>query len=259
MTDDIRMLTAAVAADPSSLLFLDLAERLRARTLLRPARTVVERGLERYPTLAAGYALLGRIRCDAGDHAEAADAWQEALRHDPSNTDARKGLAYLDWRAGDLASARAGLESLMHDRPGDAAVRLALAGLSANGAITADAAPAPTEAVPEPLAEGTMLVDAAGMRLAGRLQNDGGPDVSEAVAAELGGASLEAARAARLLGLGEWRDAAVEALAGGLHLVAPSAETLLAAVRDRRTPPGRLAMEAAQAARAAAAWLDAQP
>jgi len=255
MTDDIRQLTAAVAADPSSLLFLDLAERLRTQRLYRPARTVVERGLERYPTLAAGFALLGRVHCDAGDHAAAADAWHEALRHDASHLEARKGLAYLDWRAGDIAAARAGLEALMHDRPGDAGVRLALAGLDAQSVPTADVTIHEDDAV---LAEGTMLVDDAGMRLAGRLQRHGGADVSEAVAAELVGASREAARAARLLGLGAWRDAAVEAATGGLHVVPPTPDALLIAVRDRRTPPGRLAMEAEHAARESRVWLESQ-
>lgn len=250
-TDDIRSLTAAVAADPASLLFLDLAERLRARKLLLPARTVVERGLERYPALAQAHALRGRILCDAGEHAAAADAWRTALVHDPAHAEARKGLAYLAFRAGEVDAARADLEALARDLPGDAAVRVALATVERS-----------TGGPPEPalLAEGTMLLNDAGLRLAGRLvREDGGPDTSEAVAAEMAGATQEAMRAVRLLGLGTWRDAAVEALAGGLHVVPVTETAALVAVRDRRTPPGRLALEADQAARTARQWLESQP
>ncbi len=252
MTDDIRALTAAVAADPSSLLFLELAEQLRARRLLAQAQVVAERGLERYPSLASAHALLGRIRCDAQDHPGAADAWRQALVHDPANLDARKGLAYLDWRNGDAAAARAALEALAAQHPGDASVRLAL-GL-VNGDTPA-AAPAATTAE-SGLAEGTVLMDDAGMRLAGTLVREDGAEVGERVAAELAGAAREAARAAALLGLGDWQAMAVEATAGGLHVVAPTESTLLAAVRDRATPPGRLALVADQAARAARAWLE---
>jgi predicted regulator of Ras-like GTPase activity (Roadblock/LC7/MglB family) len=254
MTDDIRALTAAIAADPASLLFLDLAERLRARRLLPQALVVAERGLERYPRLAAAHALLGRIRCDANDHAGAAEAWRQALACEPGNVEARKGLAYLDWRNGDAAAARKVLEELAAEHPGDAAIRLAL------GVVQGTVVPTTATASVEPtgLAEGTVLLDDGGMRLAGSLQREDGTEVSERVAAELAGAAHEAARTATLLGLGTWRSLAVEAAAGGLHVVAPTDGTLLAAVRDRTTPPGRLGLVAEQAARAARAWLEQQ-
>ena len=215
---------------------------------------MAERGLERYPHLAAAHALLGRIRCDADDHSGAADAWRQALACEPGNVEARKGLAYLDWRNGDAPAALAVLQELAAEHPGDVSIRLAL------GVVQGGTAPVTESAIAEPsgLAEGTVLLDDGGMRLAGSLQREDGHEVSERVAAELAGAAHEAARTASLLGLGAWRSLAVEAVTGGLHVVAPTDGTLLAAVRDRATPPGRLALVAEQGARAARSWLERQ-
>jgi hypothetical protein len=55
MPDDIRAMTAELAADPASLVFLDLAEALRRRGQLDAAQKVTRTGLARYPELAAAH------------------------------------------------------------------------------------------------------------------------------------------------------------------------------------------------------------
>ena len=64
--DDIHALTAQLARDPSSLVFLPLAEALRRRGQIESALTVAEQGAARYPEMAGAHDLLARIRSDRG-------------------------------------------------------------------------------------------------------------------------------------------------------------------------------------------------
>ena len=104
MSDDIRMLTARVAEEPTSLAFLELAEALRRRGQLDAAGKVARGGLIRYPGLADAHDLMARILSDQGDFAGAFDAWSDALRLDPMRTGALKGIAFLYFQAGDAAA-----------------------------------------------------------------------------------------------------------------------------------------------------------
>ena len=85
-----------------------------------------------------------------------------------------------------------------------------------------------------------------------------GDDVTEAVAAYLAGVSQEAARTAKLLGLGAWRGLSAEGRQGHVHLVPPTGDSLLLVLRDRSVPLGRLAIVAQRAAQAARHWLERQ-
>lgn len=107
----------------------------------------------------------------------------------------------------------------------------------------------------EGAADGLLLVDAYGLRLGGGLVADGS-NVADQVAAQLAGVSREAARASRLLELGEWESLAVECAGRNFHLSAPTADTVLLAARDAGTPAGRLALVAERATRAARRWLE---
>ncbi len=102
-----------------------------------------------------------------------------------------------------------------------------------------------------------MLVDGAGRVLGGALK-DGGKDVTDAVAAYLAGVSQEAARTAKLLGLGAWNGLSAEGQHGNVHLAHPTAEALLLVVRERGTPLGRLAILAQRATIMARRWLEKQ-
>ena len=275
-SDDIRALTAQLAGDPASLVFLPLAEALRRRGRLEAARKVALAGLHRYPDLADAHDQLARILGDLRDFERAFDEWDIALRLDPSHPGAHKGIGFLYHVAGDVARAREHLERAAVALPDDAGVRAALERVRAAPAVLPPGdevplpvtpppapapAPAPAARAPatafDPEAADLVLVDGHGLRLAGRLRTPDGRDVADPVAAELAGVSREAARTARLLGLGEWRALAAEAEAGHLLVVPAAPDAVLLLVRERSAPLGRLAVVAARAAAAARLWLEA--
>ena len=126
MSDDIRRMTAELAADPTSLVFLRLGEALRQAGRLEPAAKVALQGLSRYPNLPEAHDLYARILVDHQDLESAFDEWDMTLRLDPSHGGAHKGLAFLFFKAGDLQSARRHLNAAAQDLPGDAQVEAAL-------------------------------------------------------------------------------------------------------------------------------------
>jgi predicted regulator of Ras-like GTPase activity (Roadblock/LC7/MglB family) len=269
MTDPIRELTAQLASDPQSLVFLELGEALRSRGQPAAAYKVARMGVNRYPELAASHDLLARVLADQGDRHAAAEAWRRVLELSPGHIGANKGLAFLAFRAGDPAGALPFLESALGTAPDDEGlaiavqrVRSAIDGAASRAAAAAAEAPAPsalrgTEGF-EPFedARGVVLLDAQGLRLAGTLESPDGSDVSDALAAHLQGVSREASRAARLLDLGSWESVTAESPDGHLVVLPPTQSTVLVLLRDARVPVGRLGLIAEQAARAARSWLE---
>ena len=291
MSDDIRGMTAELAADPDSLVFLDLGEALRRRNQLDAAYKVARTGANRYPELARAHDLCARILCDRGDRDRAFESWVSALELDPGLVSAHKGLGFLYFQAGDLASADKHLAYAGQADPDDMGTAAALERVHAlqrapqpravAGPAAADEEPMESETVPADSAlpfsfeesrpspvreavfagldggtDGLLLVDSAGLRLGGGLRNPEGTDVADAVAAMLAGVSKEAARTARLLDLGDWRGLAVECGDGNLFLSAPTDSTLLLTVRGLDIPMGRVARFAERASMAARAWLE---
>lgn len=126
MSDDIQALTAQLAADPSSLVFLELAEALRHRRQLDAAVKVARAGLARYPHLTDAHDLLGRILADRGEAASAAEAWGAALALDPGHAGANKGMAFLLYHGGDAAGALDYLQTAARAAPDDAGLRSAI-------------------------------------------------------------------------------------------------------------------------------------
>lgn len=272
MTDAVRLLTQELAADPASLVFLELGEELRRRGQLGAAWKVARTGVGRYPELADAHDLCARILADQGDRAAARDTWHRVLELAPQHAGAHKGLAFLCFREGDLQAAMPHLEAARAAAPGDEGVATALArltvGLEGIDALARDrAARAPeqttlTARIAEPaepadgeLGPGIVVLDAHGLRLAGDLHTPEGTSAGDAVAAHLAGVTREAARAARLLELGEWQHVSAESADGNVLVLAPTAETALVIVRAADVPVGRLALLAEQAARRARGWL----
>ena len=268
MIDDIRTLTSRLAEEPSSLAFLELGEALRRRGQLDSAYKVARGGLGRYPNLAEAHDLMARILGDQGDLAGAFDAWVEALRLDPMRTSALKGIAFLYFKAGNVADAREHLQRAAEIDPDDSSIPQALARMRVSGRAP-ESSPSETSHTAvtvtsqAPLAEassgngdhGQLLVDGNGLRLSGTLVGPNNEDVGDRVAAELAGVSREAARTAKLLGLGAWQAIAVESPAGNLFLVAPTENTVLLTMRDPSLPMARLGLIAERGAREAREWL----
>jgi tetratricopeptide (TPR) repeat protein len=294
MSDEIKALSRQLAQDPDSLVFLRLAELLRLRGQLDAAHRVALTGLERHPHLADAHDLYARILADKRDYERAFDEWDMALRIAPSHVGALKGLAFLYFKVGDVAQAVVHLEAARQHAPDDSGIAQALAlayGGGEGAAVAAgaggerageaggedpggraNAAAAAEELAPatapldesrvfaglEGAEEGLLLLDASGRVLGGALKDREGRDVTDAVAAYLAGVSQEAARTAKLLGLGHWVGVAAEGGQGHVHLAPLVGEALLLVVRDRSVPMGRLAIIAQRAAQAARRWLEQQ-
>lgn len=238
-------------SSPQGLAFLELGERLRQRGQLEAAATVALAGLGHYPAHADAHDLLGRIRADQGDAAGARDAWHAALEIAPRHLGARKGLAFLAFRGRDYASAEQHLEAAAVEAPHDAALVAALDRVRA-----ARPTALPDEALPlDDPAAGLLLFDPQGMRLAGGVGPGQGDATADAVAAEGAGLVREAERAARLLGLGPWRQLLLEGRDARLALLPVADEATLLVRRPATTPAGRLLAVAARSAQLARDWL----
>lgn len=277
MADDIRGLSAALAKDPSSLVYVELAEALRRAGRRDEALRVVMHGLGRHPQHADGYDCLGRIQADLGQAAQARWAWEKALQIAPEHGGALRGVAFLYYRDGDTRRAADALEHALAVDPGDEAARKALEtvrggnGSPAAAAPQRDVAPAPpVPAVAEdearaPIFDGLdgaradiLLLDSRGLVLAGGIAGATGQDVSELAAAALAGVNGEASRTAQYLGFGTWGTIVAEADEATLVLAEVGEGALLLVRRDRSVPVG-LALRFAERARgAAAAWLAGQ-
>ena len=277
MADDVRALSAQLAQDPQSLVFLRLAEALRRKGQLDAALRVALNGLERHPHLADAHDPYARVLTDKHDYERAFDEWDMALRIAPNHTGALKGLAFLYFKVGDLGQAEAHLELAKRIEPDDPTITQAVE-MVRGGASPPSPQPPPVptplvqtevEAAPpldesrvfaglEGAQEGLVLLDAAGRVLGGALRNPGGSDVTDAVAAYRAGVSQEAGRTAKLLGLGAWSGLSAEGRQGNVHVSQPSKETLLLVVRDRGVPLGRLAILAQRATGMAKRWLEKQ-
>ena len=275
MADDVRALSTQLAQDPQSLVFLRLAETLRRKGQLEAALRVALNGLERHPHLADAHDLYARVLTDKHDYERAFDEWDMALRIAPNHTGALKGLAFLYFKVGDLTQAEAHLELAQRIEPDDPSIAQAIAMVRGGTAPVHAEAHAPSSPPPssppvpaldearvfaglEGAHEGLVLIDAAGRVLGGALRTPAGADVTDAVAAYLAGVSQEAARTAKLLGLGTWSGLSAEGRHGNVHVSHPSKEALLLVVRDRGVPLGRLAILAQRATAMAQRWLEQQ-
>ena len=129
MPDDIRALSAALAREPSSIMYVDLAEALRRRGKFQEALQVVMHGLGRHPEHADGYDCLARIHADQGHMAEARSAWERALLVAPEHGGALRGIGFLFYRQGDTRRAMDALQHALAANPGDESAIRALAAL----------------------------------------------------------------------------------------------------------------------------------
>jgi tetratricopeptide (TPR) repeat protein len=281
MADEIRALSAQLAQDPQSLVFLRLGEALRRKGQLDAALRVAVNGLERHPHLADAHDLYARILTDKHDYERAFDEWDMAVRIAPHHTGALKGLAFLYFKVGDLAQAEAHLEQARKVEPDDPSIDQAIVMMRKGvgpPSPTPSPAPEPSATAASPTAavssgaldearvfaglegshEGLLLIDGAGRVLGGALKDRSGTDVTDTVAAYLAGVSQEAARTAKLLGLGAWMGLSAEGQHGNVHLAHPTPEALLLVVRERGMPLGRLAILAQRATAMARRWLEQQ-
>lgn len=137
--------------DPSSRIFVQLAEEYRRGGRLIEAIGVLEQGLLAHPNYQSALVALGRCRLERGDPARAAEALEQAVVHDPSQLVANKLLveAYLRTGRADRARERLDFYRLFNDR--DTEIE-ALERRIAAAAAAVPAAPAPEPPAPRPAA-----------------------------------------------------------------------------------------------------------
>lgn len=141
--DAIRLMSDALAADPGSLVFLQLGEALRRKAQLDLAWRVASRGVERHPQRADAHDLLARVAADRSDFARARAAWEVALSLSPGHPAAQKGLGFLLFQQGAYADAERLLSAALTADPADTSLRAAFDKVRA----AADPAARPTVAM----------------------------------------------------------------------------------------------------------------
>src|SRR5260370_848517 len=144
MADEIKTLSADLAQDPDSLVFLRLGELLRRKGQVDLAHRVALTGLERHPHLADAHDLYARILADKREYERAFDEWERRLRMAPNQGGARKGLASLYFKSADVDRAAAHLEAPQRAGPADSSIAQALE-LARRGQGPAPATPEPGE------------------------------------------------------------------------------------------------------------------
>lgn len=261
--DDIRAMSDALAADPSSQVFLALGEALRRRGDLAHAWRVASRGVERHGQLAAAHDLLGRVAADLAEWDRAENAWETALRLDPTDFGPHKGLGFLRYQQGRHDEAMRHLTAARDADPEDRALGAALTAVRLAMQSTSQAPPpaAPAASVAPihpfgdapPAVESAHLFDAAlqgtsqvallldgdGLVAAGQYLTGDGEDLGAAIGAQLSGVSDEAERAMRHFGLGRWTRIVFETEAAVVAM-APAGEGMLLVAAPREVPLGFL-------------------
>jgi tetratricopeptide (TPR) repeat protein len=264
--DEVRALSEALAADPSSTVFLQLGELLRRRGQAELAYRVATRGVERHPHRAEAHDLLARIAIDRGDLARARTSWETVLTTVPRHAGALKGLGFLYFQQGDLDTAARYLAAALEADPADESLIAALGTVydaardtgqpSWEDASTGHAmAPAMLDAPALPFAgqaadartlfaevlgdapQTALMLDRDGYVVAGQYVTVDGRDLGADIGAQLSGVGDEAARAMRHLDLGAWRQIVFEAEAASVAM-APSGDGILLVAAPRSVPLG---------------------
>ena len=283
-TDDVRAMSEALAADPSSAVFLPLGEALRRKGQLELAFRVATRGLDRHGQSADAHDLVARIAVDRGNVARARAEWETVLGLAPGHAGAQKGLGFLCFQQGDLDSASRYLGAALEADPGDHTLATALetvraamteSGLEARDRATQampervvrDHAPAPPFAPPPADArtifaeilgdspQTALLLDSDGYVVAGQYVTADGRDLGADIGAELSGVGEEAARAMRHLGLGRWKQIVFESEAASVAM-APSGEGVLLVAAPSTVPLGYVRRLLERSAERARKWLE---
>lgn len=244
MSEDVRRLSDELARDPSSLVFLALAEKLRARGDVDLAYQIARRGAERHPGSITAHDLVARLASDRGELDVAYSAWSVIASLDPTSALARKGQAFVRHQQGRFEDA----ERHLLDPPGadgdsDSEIATALARIrQRTPSYQAVQLPQAIEpAVSAPSHDLTVLhVDGRGNVVSGECIGSDGSDVSAEVAGHLGDIGSEARRAMQHLSLGDWRTIQVESEQASVMMAPLGADEVVLVAAAPLVPLGQL-------------------
>lgn len=263
MSADIRSMSEQLAADPSSLIFLPLAEQLLGRGDLAHASRVARKGAERHAHRADVHDLVARIALAQGDETTAERAWRQSLAIAPEFGAAHRGLGFLCYRQGRWNEAEMHLGTARSATPGDPALEAAWEALHVARA-EAEAVPAapvvahaPGQIFDEALGDSgqvALLLDRDGLVVAGQYLTAEGEDLGALIGAHLSGVGDEATRAMRHFGLGAWTRIALETEAATV-VMAPTDDGVTLVAAPREVPLGLVRRTLEQCAALARQWL----
>ena len=273
MVDEVNLWSDELAREPSSLVFLPLAESLRRQGQLDLARKVAIRGLERHPHNPDAHDQLARIQADRGELESAFDEWDMVLRLVPGHQGAIKGMAFVRFQQGRLDDAE---QLLMQAQGGasaeDSDISAAMDTIrKSSGISVAQVAEGELHADPHLLFvdiladdQTAIMLDKDGLVLAGAYYAANGQDVAQEVGASLSGVSDEALRATKHIGIGAWRSILFETEAATVSLApAPgdgaAAGGLVVVAASPVTPLGQLRRLLDRCLSRASAWLERAP
>jgi predicted regulator of Ras-like GTPase activity (Roadblock/LC7/MglB family) len=246
----IRAMSEQLAIDPTSLVFLPLAEALLARGELANAYRVARRGADRHAHRADVHDLVARIALAQGDALAAERAWKDSLAISADFGPAHRGLGFLCYQQERWADAEAHLARARQMTPNEPSLEAAWASLQearrASAAETVLETAPVASAAESPAHDGALfdealgdssqvalLLDADGLVVAGSYATADGTDLGAVIGAHLSGVSDEAERAMRHFGLGAWTRILLESEAATL-MMSPAQDgvTLVAAPRE---------------------------
>lgn len=280
----IRAMSEELAQEPSSLVFLPLAEALLARGEYANAARVARRGADRHPTRPDAHDVLARIALEQGDPAAAERAWRSAIAIAPQFGPAHRGLGFLCYGQERWHEAEDHLASARAATPGDPAIEraweaLQVAWTEATSAPDPGPPPAADPAAGSPEAmptrgsasrsggaaelfadviagtpQAALLLDADGLVSAGQYLTRDGTDVGTPLGAHLSGVSDEAERAMRHFGLGRWTRILLESDAATV-VMSPVGDGVALVAAPRDLPLGFVRRTVDRCAAIAREWL----
>ncbi len=98
--------TEILVKDPSSTIFVSLAETYRKMGMLDDARQIITKGLKLYPDFGPAYIVLARVLCQLDDFDNSSAAFEKALDFDPESLAALVGYARVQILLKNDAAAR---------------------------------------------------------------------------------------------------------------------------------------------------------
>ena len=125
----IAAYTEILVKDPSSTIFVSLAETYRKMGMLNDARQIISKGLELHSDFCPGYIVLARILCQLEDLDGSVEAFERALSIDEESLAALVGYARVKIILGDDIGARELLLSARHLSPADPVINKLLLSL----------------------------------------------------------------------------------------------------------------------------------
>lgn len=102
----IAAYTEILVKDPSSTIFVSLAETYRKMGMFDDARQIISKGLDLHPDASPAYIVLARILCQLDDFPGSVAAFEQALELDQENLSALVGYARVQILLGDEVIAR---------------------------------------------------------------------------------------------------------------------------------------------------------